>query len=199
MAAGMNPAGELSISGSTGFAQVAEILRAVTVEVNVSNGRYGRGFGSGVVWSAHGLVITNAHVASGASAVVGFQNGQQFPAAVIARDVNHDLAGLQIRGAVFSPPMVRDSASLRVGELVIAMGNPLGEIGAVTAGVVHSAGNGDYIEADVHLAPGNSGGPLADSEGRIVGINTCILNGMGVAIGTRPIIAFVARLMNARN
>jgi serine protease Do len=64
---------------------------------------------------------------------------------------------------------------------------------------VHSIGNGDYIEADVHLAPGNSGGPLADSEGRIVGINACIANGMGIAIGTRRIIPFTARLLSARN
>jgi serine protease Do len=199
MAAGVNPAGELSISGSTGFAQIAELLRAVTVHVSVSTGRYGRGFGSGVVWSANGLVITNAHVAQGASALVEFQNGRRFPASVIGRDANHDLAGLQIRGAVFSPPLVRDSATLRVGELVIAMGNPLGEIGAVSAGMVHSAGNGDYLEADIRLAPGNSGGPLADSEGRIVGINTCIANGMGVAIGTRRIIPFVAQLMSSRN
>jgi serine protease Do len=82
---------------------------------------------------------------------------------------------------------------------VIAMGNPLGDVGAIASGMVHSRGSGELIETNVRLAPGNSGGPLADAEGRIVGINTCIANGMGVAVGTRRIIPFVERVAGSRN
>lgn len=195
MATAVNPASELSIIGSTSFAEVAECLRSVTVQVITGDG-YGRvGSGSGVVWSADGLVITNAHVVAASRVAVEFQSGRRYPAEVLHRDREHDLAALQIRGAIFSPASIRDAGTLRIGELVVAMGNPLGEIGAITAGVVHSRGSGDYIESDVHLAPGNSGGPLADAEGRIVGINTLIANGMGVAIGTRKITEFVASLL----
>lgn len=195
MATAVNPAGELSIIGSTSFAEVAERLRCITVQVITGDG-YGRvGSGSGVVWSGEGLVITNAHVVTGGRVAVEFQSGRRYPAEVLRRDREHDLAALQIRGAVFSPASIRDSATLRIGELVIAMGNPLGEIGAITAGVVHSRGAGGYIESDVHLAPGNSGGPLADTEGRVVGINTLIAKGMGVAIGTRKVGEFVASLI----
>src|SRR5579884_2291697 len=145
MAAAVNPAGELSIIGSTGFGEAAERLRAVTVQV-ITATRAGAGFGSGVLWSANGLVITNAHVASRGRVVVVFQNGSRYEAVVAGADGQHDLAALQIRGAVFSPAAVRDSATLRVGELVIAMGNPRGEIGAVTAGMVHRVGQGSLIE-----------------------------------------------------
>lgn len=198
MAAAVNPAGELSIIGSTSFAEVAERLRSITVQVITGDG-YGRvGSGSGVVLSADGLVITNAHVVAAGHVVIEFQNGRRYPAEVLGRDRQYDLAALQIRGAIFSPAAIRDSATLRIGELVVAMGNPLGEIGAVTAGVVHARGSGDYIESDVHLAPGNSGGPLADTEGLVVGINTLIANGMGVAIGTRRLSEFVASLVRER-
>src|SRR5947209_7972498 len=119
MATAVNPAGELSIIGNTGFGGVAETLRAVTVQVTTAAARRGPSFGSGVLWSANGLVITNAHVASGANALVEFQSGRRYSATVIARDVSKDLAALQISGAVFSAPRLRDSAMLRVGELVI--------------------------------------------------------------------------------
>ena len=91
-----------------------------------------------------------------------------------------------------------DSGALRVGELVMAIGNPMGFIGALTTGVVHALGGlsgfgrQNWVLADVRLAPGNSGGPLADAYGRVIGINTMIVNGLGAAVPGNAVTAFLA-------
>jgi serine protease Do len=171
-----------------GFGEIAEKLRRSTVQIH-PNGRQG-GQGSGVVWSA-GLILTNAHVARAPEAAIELWDGRRFPARVTSRDPRRDLATLRIDGG---PPLeaatAGDSTVLRPGELVIAIGNPFGFAGALSTGVVHSIGR-QWIYADVRLAPGNSGGPLADASGRVVGINTAIVNGLGAAIPSAAVLDFV--------
>jgi serine protease Do len=166
-----------------GFGEIAERLRRSTVQV--LSGRHATG--SGVVWNDTGLVLTNAHVAQSPAVEVQLWDGRRFDARIVSRDPRRDLASLRITGSGLESATAGDSDSLRPGELVIAVGNPLGFTGALSTGVIHSIGplpgmgRQRWIRADVRLAPGNSGGPLADSRGRVVGINTAIVNGLGVA------------------
>jgi serine protease Do len=92
---------------------------------------------------------------------------------------------------------VRDSRTLRIGEIVVAVGHPMGETGAVSLGIVHRISRADLVEADIRLAPGNSGGPLADASGKVVGINCMVANGMGVAIAAAAVGQFVQRTLVA--
>jgi serine protease Do len=171
-----------------GFGEIAEKLRRSTVQIH-PNGR-GGGQGSGVVWSSAGLILTNAHVARTPEAEVELWDGRRFPARVTARDPRRDLAALQIAAPGLDAAAAGDSTALRPGELVIAIGNPLGFAGALSTGVIHSIAK-QWIYADVRLAPGNSGGPLADAAGRVVGINTAIVNGLGAAIPSATAIDFI--------
>jgi len=192
-----------------GFGEISERLRRSTVRVLAGRGP---GFGSGVIWNAGGLVLTNAHVVMhrGDSQQVELWDGRRFPARVTARDSRRDLATLQIQADRLEPATAGSSSAVRPGELVIAVGNPLGFAGAVSTGVVHSVGKlpgmgrQDWILANVRLAPGNSGGPLADADGRVIGINTAIVQGLGVAApadaardflrtGPRPSLGVVLR------
>ena len=187
-----------------GFGEIAESLRRSTVQV-LSRGH--RSGGSGVVWGADGLILTNAHVARAPEVEVVLWDGRRFPARTTARDGLRDLAALRIpHERTASPPNLDldaatpgDSDALRPGELVIAIGNPLGFTGALSTGIVHSAGalpnmgRQKWIRADVRLAPGNSGGPLADSQGRVVGINTAVVNGLGVAVPANAAVDFLKR------
>ena len=139
------------------------------------------------MWTSDGLLLTNAHVARSAEAEVELWDGRRFRAAVEARDPRRDLAMLRIPATGLEAASPGDSAALRPGELVLAVGNPLGFAGALSTGVVHSIGmlpgmgRQPWIRAAVRLAPGNSGGPLATAEGLVVGINTAIVHGLGVA------------------
>jgi serine protease Do len=179
-----------------GFGSVAERLRRSTVQVACGARQ---GFGSGIVWSADGLILTNAHVACHREAQVRLWEGTELPARVVARDPRRDVAALRVAATDLEPAAPGDSSAVRPGELVIAVGNPLGFAGALSTGVVHSVGpiNGmgsrTWIRADVRLAPGNSGGPLADAHGRVIGINTAIVNGLGVAVPANEAAAFLRR------
>jgi S1-C subfamily serine protease len=141
-----------------------------------------------------GFLLTSAHVVEGAERVVAsFTDGSEVAADVIGRDALSDLAVLRARGNV--PPAIAlgDAAQLRVGQLVVAMGNPLGLAGSVTAGIVSALGRSlptsagrvvdEVIQTDAALNPGNSGGVLADSAGRMVGVNTAVAGiGVGLAV-----------------
>ena len=163
------------------FGVVAENLRRSTVHV--------RGGGSGVLWRPD-LIVTNAHVARHDRYVVDLWDGRKLDAAVVKRDARRDLALLEVAMTDAPPARVGDSSALRPGQIVVAVGNPLGFIGALSTGVVH-AQNRRWIQADIRLAPGNSGGPLADAEGRVVGINTMIAGGLAYAIPVSAVAAFV--------
>jgi serine protease Do len=175
-----------------GLASVADSLRRVTVRVH--DGRRG-GSGSGVVWS-DGLIVTNAHVARGRHATIVDAGGASARATVERRDPERDLAALRVERDQAVPldvrvARVRDSDAVRPGELAIAVGNPFGLVGALTAGLV-TRRNARWVMADVRLAPGNSGGPLADSAGRVFGINSMVAGGLALAVPSNVVAAFVA-------
>lgn len=179
-----------------GFGEIAERLRRSTVPV-FSDRR--RGGGSGVVWKSDGLIVTNAHVARESHAQVELWDGRRFEARTVAYDGRRDLAALRIAAldSALEAAAPGDSGALRPGELVIAVGSPLGFSGALSTGVVHSIGalpgmgRQNWIRADVRLAPGNSGGPLADARGNVIGINTAIVNGLGAAVPSNAVAAFL--------
>ena len=174
-----------------GFGEVAERLRRSTVQVQQARGR-NQGGGSGIIWSGDGLIITNAHVAHGAHAKVSLWDGSAYDASVLNRDTRRDLASLKIHASGLPAATPGNSSALRVGELVIAVGNPFGFIGALTTGVVHSLpGRQRWVAADVRLAPGNSGGPLADAQGRVIGINTMIAGGLALAVPSNAVGPFL--------
>ena len=170
--------------------EVAERLRRATVQVRA--GRRERGGGSGVVWDAAGLILTNAHVARAPELEVELWDGRVSRARVTSRDTRRDLAALRIDAGSLEAVAAGDSSALRPGELVIAVGNPFGFAGALSSGTVHSL-EGGWIRASVQLAPGNSGGPLANARGEVIGINTAILNGLGLAVPSNTAVDFLRR------
>jgi serine protease Do len=224
---------------SDDLATLAARIRESVVQVHAGQ----RGIGSGVIWPSpaplspqgEGLgvrspdavtIITNAHVVhavGNADLTVKHADGRHLKAELFAVDPQHDLAALRVSAEDLRPIEVGDSSALRVGELVLAVGNPFGHEGAVTVGVVaarapadpdvsvepaespdqHSertrGGRGwprfremDLIQADLRLYPGNSGGPLTDSHGRLVGINAMIGGGLAYSIPSRTVQAFLA-------
>lgn len=181
-----------------GFGEVAERLRRSTVHLHIGNGRGGSG--SGVIWGSEGLVVTNAHVARAERATVELWDGRELGAVLTARDTRRDLASLKVEGATGLPAATPgDSSALRSGELVLAVGNPLGFTGALSTGVVHAVGplgglgSRNWVQAGVRLMPGNSGGPLADAQGRVIGINTMIAGGLALAIPSNTVAEFLRR------
>jgi serine protease Do len=177
------------------FVEMAEQLRRSTVQVR---GHRSPGGGSGVIWRADGLIITNAHVARGPRATVELSDGRTFDAVVTTRDERRDLAALKVDATDLPAARIGDSDALRVGALVLAVGNPLGLTGALTTGVVHAAASPDgprqqgWVRADVRLAPGNSGGPLADARGSVIGINSMIAGGLALAVPSNAVERFLA-------
>lgn len=179
--------------GIQGLGEVGERVRRYTVLVQPG----GPGSGSGVIWNSDGTIITNAHVARGSHVEVTLWDGREFRGEVTARDSRRDLARLRIDAANLTPAVTADSSRLRPGEVVIAVGNPLGFLGAMTMGVVHAVGplrglgNKTWVQAGVRLAPGNSGGPLADVQGRVIGINTMVAGRLALAVPSNEVMRFL--------
>ncbi|MBY0373382.1 MAG: S1C family serine protease [Bryobacteraceae bacterium] len=178
----------------TGFGEVAEQLRRSTV--SVAAGR--NSGGSGVVWNRDGLIVTNAHVARSNSLQVSLWDGRRYAARLLAQDSRRDLATLKIEAPDLETAIAADSGRLRPGELVVAVGNPLGFTGALSTGTVHAVGAvrglgpQRWVQANIRLAPGNSGGPLADAHGRVVGLNTMVVSGgLGLAVRSEAITRFI--------
>lgn len=185
-----------------GFGEVAERLRRSTV--HISSG--GRGHGSGIIVKSgassaqpsDSVVVTNAHVAAVGQPAVTLWDGRLFQARIDALDRRRDLALLRIPASDLPAAALGDSNRLRPGELVIAIGNPLGFMGALTAGVVHAVGPlpglgpRKWIQAGVRLAPGNSGGPLADAAGTVVGVNTMVAGRLGLAVPSNEVIRLLS-------
>jgi len=168
--------------------------------------RRGEGSGSASVITDDGFLLTSAHVVDGASsAVAAFADGTESTADVVGRDAFSDLAVLRARGATPSPVAMGNAGQLQVGQLVVAVGNPLGLAGSVTAGIVSALGRSlptrqgrvvdEVIQTDAALNPGNSGGVLADSRGRMVGVNTAVA-GIGVGLAV-PINDTTQRIISA--
>ena len=178
---------------SAAVIRVADAVLPSVVSVRVQT-RRGVGGGSGSVLTADGFILTSAHVVDGAREVlVTFADGDELTADVTGRDSLSDLAVLRARGDVPAPLTRGDAAQLRVGQLVVAVGSPLGLAGSVTAGIVSALGRSlptrsgrvidEVIQTDAALNPGNSGGALADSAGHLVGVNTAVAGvGVGLAV-----------------
>ncbi len=178
------------------MAATIETARRGLVEIH--NGRGGAG--AGIVWSRDGLIITNAHVLSRGHLKVKLYDGRELPARVVAHDVDHDVAALAVDAQDLAPIPVGDSHGLKPGEWVIALGHPWGIVGAATAGVVIGSGaelpeirgRREWIAVSLHLRPGHSGGPLLDTRGCVVGINTMIHGpDVGVAVPADVVKAFL--------
>lgn len=194
------------------LATIAQQLRDCTVQVRSNQ----LGSGSGVIWHSDGLIITNAHVAQTEKTTVELEDGRVFEAVRTSIDPRLDLAALRVEATDLKAATINNSKTLRVGELVLAVGNPLGAVGVLTTGIIHSialtnilsrdieqesAPTPDFpnlqpqpwVIADIRLAPGNSGGPLADAQGRVVGINTMIAGGLALAVPSHVVERFLKR------
>jgi S1-C subfamily serine protease len=190
---------------SAAVVRIAESTLPSVAAVSVRTAR-GTGAGSASVISTSGHLLTSAHVVAGAQrTVVAFGDGSVLGARVVGRDPLSDLAVLEADGSTPPPVPWGDAAKLRVGQLVVALGNPLGMAGSVTAGIVSALGRSlptlsgrvvdEVIQTDASLNPGNSGGVLADSAGRMVGVNTAVAGiGLGLAV---PINATTREIIDA--
>lgn len=184
------------------LAAIADSLREITVAIHVPGDRRA-GEGAGVIWHPEGIVVTNAHCVRHRRVAARTPDGLTFEADVVAHDARLDLALLSAPALRGRAPQFGDVESLRPGELLLAFGHPLGVSGALALGVLYAvardrrSGSARWVCADLRLAPGNSGGPLADAAGRIVGINTMVVGGLGLAIPTAVVRRFVARVRPA--
>lgn len=180
--------------------------------VRISNGR---GTGSGTIWHAEGLIVTNYHVVPGERARVALADGRDFTGTVVSNLPERDLAVIRVEATDLPTLPIADSAALRVGEVVVAVGHPLGVPGAATLGIFsgfglieggegNGNGNGggrngrhfrEALLADIELRPGNSGGPLVNARGEVVGINAMV---MGPRTALAVPSATVLRLIGGR-
>jgi serine protease Do len=196
---------------------IAERLSPSVANLRVSRrvrgGRLATGGGSGVVITPDGFMLTSAHVVAGTDGRVeaSFVDGREISAEVVGADPLSDLAVLRSEVSDLAPATLGDAETLRVGQLVVAIGNPNGFAGSVTAGVVSALGRSlpvrsraagriveNVIQTDAALNPGNSGGALADGRGCVIGINTAVAGvGLGLAVPingtTRKIIGALMR------
>jgi serine protease Do len=183
----VNPEASSGITIGYSVGSVAEWLRRITVCIRGPRGARG----SGVIWR-DGLIVTNAHVAVGNMHAIEFFDGRKAQGRLVARDTEVDLAAITVDVAGLTAAAVRSARELRAGEMVIAVGNPWDGEGAVSAGILHrAAGKQPVIFADIRLAPGNSGGPLADAQGNVVGINSAIFRGLGCAVTSDAVKKFL--------
>lgn len=191
------------MSAPLDFSEVAHTARTSVVTVFAK--RFGAG--AGILWSADGLVLTNNHVLGRQAPKVLLADERQFFAEIVATDEEVDLALLRINANDLPAAHIGDSTQLRVGELVLTLGHPWGQRNAASFGVVSHLGNAHtrgkrglipIIQTDARLAPGNSGGPLLNATGEVVGINTMIVGGdQGVAIPSAVALDFVAQFQES--
>ncbi len=205
-----------------------EVFERVSPSVNyITNKRFQRdlfsfnvmeipqGTGSGFLWNDKGHVVTNFHVIYEADEIeVKMQDGKRYDATIVGVDPDHDLAVLQINALnINAPPvMIGSSGDLRVGQKVLAIGNPFGLDSTLTTGIISALGRTiksmtnryihDVIQTDAAINPGNSGGPLLDSFGRLIGVNTAIIgpsgtySGVGFAVPVDTVNRVVTKLIN---
>ncbi len=189
---------DLTSSFANSLSEITQRVQRSLVVVH--NGRHGAG--AGVAWRLGGYIVTNHHViARGRHYQATLPDGSELPIRVIARQPDFDLALLQVETPALPPIPVADSRGLQVGQIVLAVGHPWGQRGAVTSGIISGLGtvktrgkrgSVPIIRSDVLLAPGNSGGPLVNVSGGVIGINTMIIGGdLGVAIPSHIVESFV--------
>jgi serine protease Do len=198
----LHAADALPITSAVSAEVVAMLERIRPSVVQVQSG--GRGIGAGVVWRTEGAVITNHHVVAGGPGPIRviLPDGREFDAKVENSNPTLDLALLKVDATDLPAAPVADSSHLRVGELVFAVGHPWGHKNVVTAGIVSGLGEipirgtnrtAQYLRSDVQLGPGNSGGPLLNAQGAVVGINAMIFGGdLAISIPSHVATEWVA-------
>ena len=207
----VNPLEGASAAGAEAAAMIEAVLPGV-VQIRRGNSHRGPhgGAGAGFLWSPDGSVMTNHHVVVGSDGKVEvvLTDDRSFDAEVVGSSRRLDLAMLRLRGApaedLRTPPL-GDSDALRVGELVFAVGHPWGRRGAVTAGIVSGIGSLGrpfgrvrYVQSDTYLAPGNSGGPLVNARGEVIGVNAMVSKGLSLAIPGNTAGAWASGSMQTR-
>lgn len=185
------------------FTQVIdELVQQVLPSLVVVRGRR-FGAGAGIVWEAYGLILTNSHVVGRQTPIILLQDDREYESRLIARDPNVDLALLSIDAAGLTP-LKPASVSPRVGEMVFAFGHPWGQRNTVTRGIISALASAQnrrgeelpIVRSDAALAPGNSGGPLVNAKGEMVGVNAMILGGdQSVSIAASVATDFVRKAM----
>lgn len=204
--------GHSQLAGSLADAADTLVRRVQRSLVVLHNGRHG--IGAGIIWPSNTgqaagpdhYILTNQHViAHGRNLRAGLEDGSEYNTQVVAQDDEIDLALLHFQAQALPAATIGDSRSLRIGQLVMAIGHPWGQRGVVTAGLVSELtkahtrgprGQVEVIRSDARLAPGNSGGPLVDASGAVVGINTMIVGGdQGIALAAQVACDFVAQAL----
>ena len=187
------------------IADVVELVRRSVVQIH--NG--GHGAGAGTIWHSEVLIVTNAHVADKGPLRVALADGRSLPARVLASDSSIDLAALSVEASDLPTIDLGESSRVKPGQLVLAMGHPWGVVGAVAAGVVIGVGahwpempssQRDFVVVSLKLRPGNSGGPLVDVHGRLVGINSMITGPeVGMAVPVHVAKVFLREAIGAQS
>lgn len=179
-----------------------DVARQSLVQIHIADrrGRSNGTTGAGTIIHADGLIITNAHVVRRQSPTITLWDGRQLAGRLLAYDEEVDLAAVSVDAEELPALPLRNGRPLRTGQWVVALGHPWGVTGATTAGMVIAVGeplerlpfNGDLIQVGLHLRPGHSGGPMLDSQGQLVGINTMISGPkVGLAIPVNTIKKFL--------
>ena len=188
----------------TGFLSMAAERLRLSV-ARIINGDGVDGSGAAIAWRSGGLFVTSAHVVRSPHLKVITPDGRQFRGEVVTRDIHRDLAIVRAPDVIMPPVQTADPGTIRPGSLVFAIGHPFGVVEAVSTGVLQAVGwlpagleplrqRLRWVQADVRLAPGNSGGPLADAEGRVIGVSAMILAGLALAVPATDVEAMLVGL-----
>ena len=181
---------------SEAIAEIAAEIRQSVVVIG-----QGSGHGAGVIWRSDGIIVTNRHVLRDDRVDVILDDGRKLTGIVAARHPDRDLAVVKVAAEDLIPARLGDSSTVRPGQIVIAIGHPPGLRNAASAGIVVASGQaatlegprtGDWLQTDVTLRPGNSGGPLVDARGAVIGINTMVSGRLALSIPSSAVERFVA-------